>query len=220
MPIIGILEVTLDFEDVYLLINYVYLEMIIVAICGYLGMKKAMWLLLALFYTWIFITGLTGVMFFTEYAATESIVFGMLVYWVYRRPEWIPSDPPSDTVQIAFYYGDKSPFVAKIMALLGMNVTGIAIVIGNEAIIPVGKSGKLEKRSREALRKWIKLDTRFKPTEDLLRNFHALEGKAVKYAGCITAFQLILVEIRPGYRQAGTPSSLMIEVLAMGRGIS
>jgi len=210
LPVIGILEVILAFEDDYLLINYVHLEMVIVAGCGYLGIKRGMWLLLALFYGWVFITGSIEITFFAEYAATEAVLFGMLVFWIYRRPERVPSDPPSDTVQIAFYYGDKSPFIAKIMSLLGLPVTGIAVIIRNEAYVPIGKSGKIEIRPRETLRKWIKLDTgRNLP----LTSYVCLEGREVKYAGCMKAFRGVLHQVVPDWSTLDTPSSLMSKML-------
>lgn len=213
LPVIGILEVILAFEDVYLLVNYVYFEMVIICICGYLGMKRDMWLLLAIFYGWVVISSLSGITFFSQYAAVEAVVFGMLVYWVYRRPERIPSDPPSDTVQLAFYYGNKSPFIARIASLVGLPVTGVAVVLGNEAVIPVGKTGRLEKRSRATLRQWIILDTRIPSNPRIRHEFYKAINTNVRYAGCLYALLELIFAINPDYAQENTPSGLMSRVL-------
>jgi len=213
LPLVGILEVILAVEDVNLLDNYVYIEVIILSICGYLGLKRDMWLLLTIFYVWVFITD-AFIYFPLQASAIESVLFGMLVYWVYRRPERIPSDPRSDTVQLAFYYGDKSPFIAKIMSLLGLPVTGVAVIIGDEAIVPIGKTGKLEKRPRKALRKWIILDTGAGFRNNGWLIIKKLEGKNVGYAGCIKALGVVLEQVVEDYSSTDTPSSLMNKVLA------
>lgn len=220
LPIIGIVEVLLTWQDVHLFQSFIYLEMVVACFCGYLGTKRDMWLLLAIYYSWIAVSD--AIFMVPQWlSGAESLLFAMLVYWIYRRPEWIPSDPVSDTVQIAFYYGDKSPFVAKIMSLIGMNVTGIAVIIGDWAIVPIEKSGMLEKRPSESLKKWIKLDTGHKPGLKLdtvrgieLIRWAKLEGRKVEYAGCMKAFKDVLIQVVPDWSPNDTPSSLMGKMLA------
>lgn len=211
IPLIGILEVVLCDENVHLLINYVYMEALILCFCGYLGMKRDMWILFGLYFLWFISTNLAGISIYEEYAAIEAVVFGMLVYWIYKRPERIPSDPPSETVQIAFYYGTNSPLIARIMSLIGLPVTGIAVIIWDEAIIPIGKTGKLQKRPREALKAWIKLDTKIMPNERDIALFYSLEGQNVEYSGCMKAFYPFLNNI--GIKPTVDPSSYMSKIL-------
>jgi len=212
LPVIELLGVIVPQENIHHLANYIYLELYLICVCGYLGMKKSMFLLLSIWSAWLLIT--SGSNAIQEYAQLEGGVVAALVYWIYRRPEWIPSEPPSEnTIQIAFYYGDKSPFIAKIMALLGLNVRGIAVIIGDSAMVPVGKSGKIEKRPREALRKWIKLDSGIIIHKSSLCLFSDLEGNAVGNVGCMVAMKSILVLL--GYwSPLDTPSSLMSKMLA------
>jgi len=224
LPFIELLGVIIPQENISHFVTYFHLELAVICLCGYFGMKRSMFLLLSIWSIWLLVTNHWNVV--QEYAQIEAGVFAALVYWVYRRPEWIPSDPPSDTIQIAFYYGDKSPFVAKIMALIGLDVTGIAIIVGNEAYIPVGKSGRIENRTREALRKWIKLDThisigfldRIAGKRPLFGNqLHDLIGKEVKYAGCMKVFRNMLIQVVPDLSPLDTSSSLMSKMLANRR---
>ena len=185
-------------------------------------MKKSMFLLLTLWIAWTLIINNFNVM--QEYAQIQTGVFVALVYWVFRRPEWIPSDPPSDnTVQIAFYYGDKSPFIANVFSLLGFNVTGIAVIIGDVAMVPIGKSGKIEERTRGALKKWIKLDvgnlchhcvTKDRPAgwKGVKYNFCRLSGAPVGYGGCMEAMKPIISRL-PYWSPLDSPSSLMSKIL-------
>lgn len=205
LPAIELLGVIVPQENIHHLAAYVQLELVVICLCGYFGMKQSMFLLMCVWAIWALTTNFNVIQ---EYAQIEAGVFASLVFWIYRRPEWIPSDPPSDTVQIAFYYGDKSPFVAKLMAMLGLNVTGIAVIVGDEAYVPVGKSGRVEKRTRKALRKWIKLDT------GVGSRHNALEGKNVDYAGCMKAFKDVLIEVITDWSPLDTPSSLMSKMLA------
>lgn len=210
LPIIGILEVVLFAENTHQLMGYIYMETALICICGYLGVKRDMWILLSLFYLWVFISNLY-ISFSLEAASIEAVILGMLVYWIYQRPERIPSDPPSETVQIAFYYGNKSPFIARIMSLIGLPVSGIGIIIWDEAIVPVGKAGKLQKRRREALKSWVKLDTKIMPKERDLTLFHSLEGQFVEHLGCMKAFYPFLNNL--GIKPTIDPSSYMSKIL-------
>lgn len=232
LPIIELLGVIVPQENVHHLAAYLHSELVIICLCGYFGMKRSMFFLLCFWSTWILVTNNLNVI--QEYAQIEAGIFMALVFWVYRRPEWIPSDPPSETVQIAFYYGDKSPFIAKVMSLIGLPVTGIALIIGEDAIVPIEQKTKnqlktkkksviLEKRTRKSLKKWIKLDTRmaFKNTgcvgKPLISEIIKLEGQHLGYAECMKAFKNVLIQVVPDWSPMDTPSSLMSKMLANRR---
>lgn len=214
LPVIELLSVMVPHQNI-LYLSYYYIAQLGVAFwSAYLGMKQSMALLLTIWFTWLLATNHLPVIL--EYAAIEAGMLMVLVCWIYKRPEWIPSDPPSnDTVQLAFYYGDKSPFIAKGMALLGLNVTGIAVIIGDVAMVPVCKSGRIEKRTRKGLKKWIKLDTRFHGDSIIgYDSFLGLEGKEVKPEGCMKVFEDILIKCVPDWSLLDSPSSLMSKILA------
>jgi hypothetical protein len=187
----------------------------IVGLAGYFGMKRPMFLLVALYATLVSLIEFSGVPVSHGYATFEAAMFLALVYCLYHRPEWIPSDPPTaDTVQIGFYYGEKSPIAAHIMALLGMPATGIAIVIGKEAMVPIGKTGKMELRNRDALRKWCIIDTDQEPSEESMFEFYALEGVDVGACGCMKAASYFLDSLGADLSATRNPSSYMEKVLA------
>jgi len=106
------------------------------------------------------------------------------------------------------------------MALIGFNVTGIAIIIGDVAMVPIGKSGKVEKRPREALKKWIKLDTGktlipcWKNDKGVDLSWSLLDGTELGCVGCMQIFEHILIQVVPDLLPLDSPSSLMTKVLA------
>jgi len=191
LPLIGIIEVILSWQGVQWLEILVYLEMVVICLCGYLGMTRPMWLLLTLFYTWVIVTD-RFIAFSMQVAAIEAVIFGMLVYWVYKRPENIHSDTPSDTVQVAFYKGLKYPFIAKLCTLFSYNVTGIAVVINDTVMMVRGKTGIIEKRARNSLNSWVIIDTYIKPDYKMIGAFLELEGDKVGYGGCMKAMKPVL----------------------------
>jgi len=220
LPAIELLVVIVPEENIHQLVGYVQLELFVICLCMYFGMKRSMALLLSIWAIWMLATNNWNVM--QEYSNLEAGAFAALVYWIFRRPEWIPSDPLSDdTVQIAFYYGDNSPFLAKVFALLGLNVTGIAVIIGDVAMVPVGKKGKVERRERKLLKKWIKLDvgalTREPPDgcgwRGVMFNFCRLEGVQIEKANCMTAMKPIISRL-PYWSPLDSPSSLMSKILS------
>jgi len=209
LPVIGLLSVIVPIEGVHNLITYVQLELYVICLCGCIAMKRAMWFLLCVWATWNLVT--SQVLFAQEIAQLEAGAFMALFWWVLRRPDTIPSDPRSDTVQIAFYSGSKSPLIAHLAALIGLPVTGIAVVIGDYAIVPVGKSGKLRKCPREALRGWIKLDTgKYFPLDE----FYRMDERDLPPAGCMCAFNNVLTKVVRDLSAVDTPSSLLTKLLA------
>jgi len=171
-------------------------------------MRRHMWLLLCVWSAWNLTT--SQVLFTQEMAQLIAGVFMALVFWILCRPDTIPSDPRSDTVQIAFYHGNKSPIIARIAALVGMDVSGIAVIIGDEAIVPRGKTGKLERRPRETLRRWIKIDTgKYFPIDE----FYRMEGRNVPPSGCMCAFNNVLIKVVSDLSRVETPSSLLTKLL-------
>ncbi len=92
LPCIGLLAVIVPIEGVHNLITYAKLELLVICLCGLLGTKRAMWLLLCVWATWNLVT--SQILFNQQVAQLEAGVFMALVWWVLRRPDTIPSDPP------------------------------------------------------------------------------------------------------------------------------
>jgi len=177
LPVVELLGVIVPIENIHWLVSFVHAETVILCLCGYFGMKRDLWLFVLLYLSWIGITDLFKFDILQEFALIETAAFAVIVWWLYKRPSRIPSDPHSrDTVQVAFYYGDKFPLVAKIASFVGLPVGGIGIIINDKGILMRGKTGKLEIRKRETFKKWIILDTKIKINEQIKREFNKLEG--------------------------------------------
>lgn len=210
IPLIGIFEVLLTWEQIYLLRNFVYLEMIVLCFCGVVGLRRDLWLLLCVFYSWIAISD--QIFYFSQAQAyLEAALFFVLVYWVNIRPLWIPSDPPSNTLQFAFYRGNKTPFISKVGQLFGLPVGGVAVIINDDALRPVGLRGVLELRQRSQLKMWIKLDTKIRVSNDIKKEFNNLIGKQTGKAGCLRALRPILS--KTPLSGSIHPSGLLSEIL-------
>jgi len=213
IPLLGVLEALLTFQNLHFLESYIQIELVILALCGCFTIRKSLWIFLTVFYFWVFVSDLLF-SFSTYYVVTEVVVSAMIIYWLCKRPEKIPSDPPSDTVQFAFRYGKKSPLIAKIASFIGLRVTSIAIIIGDEVILP--NQGKLEKHSRSILKNWIKLDTGVVVIENIKKEFKALENKEFAYAHCMLVLRQFMYLLGAGYGATSNPSSYMSKLLDKG----
>jgi len=217
LPVVELLAVIVPIESTHWLDTYEQIEVIIICLCGYFGVKKDIWLFIFIYFTWIFITDNLHVTVLQELALIEVGIFSALIYWLHARPERIPSDPQSKTVQVAFYYGDKFPIIAKLSSFIGLPVNGIAIIIDGDGLLVIGRTGKLHKRSREAFRKWIILDTKVPVTERITSEFNLLEGQFTSRSGCMSAMKPFLTSLGDKYKPSllQSPSSYMSQVLAV-----
>ena len=80
---------------------------------GLFRLRQDLWLFLAVFYTWVAISNQLH-HFTPTQSCIEAGVFFALVYWLNKRPLWIPSDPKSETLQFAFYRGLQIEFCRPI----------------------------------------------------------------------------------------------------------
>jgi len=218
LPVVELLGVMLPLERIHWLVTYAQIEGIIICLCGYFGIKKDLWLFLSIYFFWILVTNNLPVIVPQELALIEVGIFSCIIFWLHQRPERIPSDPPSKTVQIAFYYGEKFPFVAKLFSFIGLPVNGIGIIIDNDGIFVRGRTGKMEKRSRELFRRWIILDTKVPVNKDIIQNFHALEGQAASKSGCMIIITTFLSRLGAEYTPSSllqSPSSYMSQILSV-----
>ena len=142
----------------------------------------------------------------------EASILWMLLWWIYRRPERIPSDPIGDTVCLAFYYGDKAPLIAKISSILSLPYTGIAVIIKDRAMVPRGKEKKIICRHPETLHPWTIVDTYIKPTPEILEAFNQLEGKPMGKAKCMKTMTPFLDKL--GFGRSRDPADYLLRVLA------
>lgn len=216
MPIVELLGVIVPIESIYWLIFYVQVETVILCLCGYFGMKRDLWLFVLLYLSWICATTLFKIDFLQEFALIEAAAFAVIVWWLYRRPERIPSDPHSkNTAQVAFYYGDKFPLVAKIASFIGLPVSGIGIIIGDKGIMMRGKTGMLEEIDRTNFRKWIILDTNIEINGQIKGEFKNLKGKKTSKSGCMSVMTPFLSSLGDQYKpfRLQSPSSYMSQIL-------
>jgi len=221
LPIIELLGVIVTQDKIYLLLLYLQVQLMAVCWCAYIGIKKDLQLFLFIYFSWVCATDFLFSSFDISIPVTASLletgIFTAIVFWIYNRPERIPSDPPSETVQIAFYYGDKSPLIARIASFLGLPVTGIGLIIGAHAMMVRGKTEKMIRLDRIELRKWIKLDTHVTASDEICEAFNAYEKQHVTYAGCLSALAPFLSMLGKKYKPslAQSPSSYMSQVLGL-----
>jgi len=218
LPVIELLGVIVPAEDIRWLVSYAHAEIIILCLCGYLGMKKDLWLFVLLYLFWVGITDLFKFDILQELALIEATAFAVIVWWLYKRPARIPSDPQTKhTVQVAFCHGDKFILVAKIASFIGLPVTGVGIIIDGEGILVRGKTGILEKRKREEFRKWIILDTKIKINKQIVSEFDKLEGLTPSKSGCMVEMTPFLSSLGDHYKPSlfESPSSYMSHILSL-----
>lgn len=166
-------------------------------------------LVLGIFYTYIIIVDNIDLVVPKNFAALEVLIVAVIIFWIKMRPT-IRSEPISKNVCLAFYYGNNASFLARVSSLIGMPAQSIAIIIGDEAIVPNGELNILEKRSSKALvsESWLILDTFVKPSNHIIYEFNKLAGKQIicsllKFNNCLktmTPFLNLLGPIfNPGY---------------------
>jgi len=176
--------------------------------------KKAHLFLFSAFFFWVFATS-----FFPSYpqslALFEVAILTCLLFWIKKRPERIPSDPPSNTVQVAFYYGIKAPFLAKLASLFNLPFYGIAIVINDNVMMPSKKTKCIRKVTREYLNLWTILDTTVPVNNDILSAFNLLEGAPIKSADCMKVMGGFLDKLGDDYTPTPDPSSYMAKILEL-----
>ena len=204
----------ISFEDRYLLNLSLQVELVLLCVISPF-LKREILCVLGVYFLWIVVSDNIGISFYEEWILIEVVCLACLLTWLHKRPERIPSDPPSNTVQMAFYYGIKAPLIAKIISIFNLPFYGIAIVIGDDVMMPSGKSKCIKKVTRRHLNSWTILDTKIPVDDDILRSFKGLEGASVGKADCMEVVGEFLNKLGYDYKPSVDPSSYMAKILSL-----